>query len=144
MAATALSGCVTVQRPPVSVAPAVSSPPPAPRPDRTAGRQTVQPPAREALEFVGSSPSPSSPEPDGHTRPPVVPSPAKKRRNPPVVRSPGRRAPSHPAGPRHTPVPPRLQDPLPQPADLCALGRQYGGWKPDSPEARICKQTYGR
>ncbi|MER6980290.1 hypothetical protein ABT317_25800, partial [Streptomyces carpinensis] len=27
---------------------------------------------------------------------------------------------------------------------VCALGRQYGGWRPDSPEARICGQTYGR
>jgi hypothetical protein len=29
-------------------------------------------------------------------------------------------------------------------ADVCALGRKYGGWKPDSPEAVICKGAYGR
>ncbi|BFO19708.1 hypothetical protein SHKM778_60960 [Streptomyces sp. KM77-8] len=29
-------------------------------------------------------------------------------------------------------------------ADLCALGRQYGGWRPGSREATICQETYGR
>jgi hypothetical protein len=28
--------------------------------------------------------------------------------------------------------------------DVCALGRKYGGWQADSPEAVICKQAYGR
>ncbi|WP_354670153.1 hypothetical protein [Streptomyces sp. S.PNR 29] len=28
--------------------------------------------------------------------------------------------------------------------DVCALGRKYGGWRADSPEATICRQTYGR
>ncbi|MFI2426576.1 hypothetical protein ACH5A7_21185 [Streptomyces sp. NPDC018955] len=27
--------------------------------------------------------------------------------------------------------------------DVCALGRQYGGWRPDSPEATICEEAYG-
>ncbi|MGW4734606.1 hypothetical protein ACWEQC_36530, partial [Streptomyces shenzhenensis] len=34
--------------------------------------------------------------------------------------------------------------PAPVPPDVCALGRRYGGWHPDSPESRICEQTYGR
>ncbi|MET9745443.1 hypothetical protein ABZZ92_07015 [Streptomyces ardesiacus] len=29
-------------------------------------------------------------------------------------------------------------------ADVCSLGKQYGGWRPGSPEARICEQAYGR
>ncbi|MGV9572128.1 hypothetical protein ACWDRX_22415, partial [Streptomyces nigra] len=29
-------------------------------------------------------------------------------------------------------------------ADVCALGRKYGGWRADSQEARICDQAYGR
>ncbi|MEU6251978.1 hypothetical protein [Streptomyces sp. NPDC047043] len=33
---------------------------------------------------------------------------------------------------------------VPKTADVCALGRQYGGWRADSPEAVICEQTYGR
>lgn len=146
VAAAALSGCVTVQRPLAPVTPAASSLPPTPRPDGTAGRQAAQAPAREALERVGSSPSPS-PDPStpaGRTRTPVVPSPVKKRQNPPATRSPGRRAPSQPAAPRPAHPSPRTQSPLPRPADPCALGRQYGGWKPDSPEARICGQAYGR
>ncbi|MEU0457308.1 hypothetical protein ABZ322_30855, partial [Streptomyces sp. NPDC006129] len=28
--------------------------------------------------------------------------------------------------------------------DVCALGRRYGGWRADSPEATICQDTYGR
>lgn len=31
----------------------------------------------------------------------------------------------------------------PKSADMCALGRTYGGWRADSPEAVICKQAYG-
>ncbi|MFE2282270.1 hypothetical protein ACFXAE_34575 [Streptomyces sp. NPDC059454] len=27
--------------------------------------------------------------------------------------------------------------------DVCALGRQYGGWRPGSQEAAICEKTYG-
>ena len=29
-------------------------------------------------------------------------------------------------------------------SDVCALGKKYGGWRPDSPESKICDQTYGR
>lgn len=28
-------------------------------------------------------------------------------------------------------------------ADVCALGTGYGGWRTNSPEARICRETYG-
>ncbi|MET9191145.1 hypothetical protein ABZX63_38635 [Streptomyces tendae] len=28
-------------------------------------------------------------------------------------------------------------------ADVCSLGKQYGGWRPGSPEARICEDAYG-
>ncbi|MFF3324813.1 hypothetical protein [Streptomyces sp. NPDC002889] len=27
--------------------------------------------------------------------------------------------------------------------DVCALGEGYGGWRPDSPGARICRDAYG-
>ncbi|NGO47188.1 hypothetical protein, partial [Streptomyces ureilyticus] len=39
---------------------------------------------------------------------------------------------------------PRVPD-LPGPSNqgMCDLGRRYGGWQPDSPEAAICKETYG-
>ncbi len=29
-------------------------------------------------------------------------------------------------------------------SDICALGREYGGWPADSAQARICRDTYGR
>ena len=28
--------------------------------------------------------------------------------------------------------------------DVCALGKKYGGWQQDSPEAVVCRQAYGR
>ncbi|MFD5163912.1 hypothetical protein ACFWMJ_38690, partial [Streptomyces hawaiiensis] len=33
---------------------------------------------------------------------------------------------------------------VPNSSDVCALGRRYGGWRADSPEATICRDTYGR
>ncbi|MGW4454176.1 hypothetical protein ACWELY_34915, partial [Streptomyces sp. NPDC004599] len=39
---------------------------------------------------------------------------------------------------------PGAAQPLPQAPDVCALGRQYGGWRGGSPESEICEQTYGR
>ncbi|MEU2736847.1 hypothetical protein ABZ656_15820 [Streptomyces sp. NPDC007095] len=137
VATAALSGCVTVQRPPASSLPTAPSRPSPPRPDGKAGPQIVQAPAREALELVGPSrkPSPSAPAP--HRTP--VPAPAAPQ------------APSHHPGPEQHPHPrphrpaPRTDVAPEQPTstDVCALGRKYGGWKADSPEAVICKGTYG-
>lgn len=44
----------------------------------------------------------------------------------------------------HVEVPPAVSDAFPKDTGVCALGRRYGGWKPDSPEATICRDTYGR
>ncbi|KPI00807.1 lipoprotein, partial [Actinobacteria bacterium OK074] len=33
---------------------------------------------------------------------------------------------------------------VPKNADVCALGRKYGGWPKDSPQSTICKNAYGR
>jgi hypothetical protein len=41
-------------------------------------------------------------------------------------------------------VPKSLRKDIPENTDVCALGRTYGGWRADSPEATICRQTYGR
>lgn len=142
MAFSALSGCVTVQRPPVSGPPAaVPSPPPAPRPKGDAEPQVVQAPAREALEMVGPArdraattlrqrqgPAPST-VPDGH---------------PPAYRSHPQHPRPHPR-PAH-PDPRRRTQPhvdVPDVTDVCALGRKYGGWRSDSPEAVACRQVYG-
>ncbi|MFJ5274363.1 hypothetical protein [Streptomyces sp. NPDC088358] len=143
VAATALAGCVTVQRP-STPGPPIAPSLPSPRPDDRAGERVVQAPAREALEFVG---------------PPRKPAPGPSRdvagQNP---AAPTQAAPQVPA-PRHAPVAPHLRPKPHRPAhhaaapapaakppkaqDVCALGRKYGGWKPGSPEAVICKGTYG-
>ncbi|MFE3168739.1 hypothetical protein [Streptomyces sp. NPDC059224] len=135
---SALSGCVTVQRP------AAPGPPPGvglsqpsvPRPDGSAAPRVVQAPVKEALELVGparrarrAAPTPARP-PLAH-QPSPAPRAAAPRPRPQRTRSP--RADT-----------PRLSGSVPKAPDVCALGRQYGGWPPDSPQARLCEQTYGR
>ncbi|MFJ6563332.1 hypothetical protein ACIQMV_26410 [Streptomyces sp. NPDC091412] len=145
-AVSALSGCVTVERPPApGPAAATTTPLSVARPDGSAGHPAVQAPAREALEHIGNprhSATPAEP-----AQAPSAGAPPGKRQPPAPAHSPSP-APAH-AAPRHPrpAPPPRAQLPgpkhaLPPNADLCALGRQYGGWKPDSPETRICHQTY--
>ncbi|MFF2132945.1 hypothetical protein ACFVW1_47980 [Streptomyces olivochromogenes] len=146
VATAALSGCVTVQRPPAPTPPIAPSRPSPPSPDGKAGPQVVQAPAREALELIGPSrkPSPSTPAP--HRTP--VPAPAAPQapaRRPGAAHHPHPQPHPHPQSHRpapHTAVPPAAPD-QPSNTDVCALGRKYGGWKADSPEAVICKGSYG-
>ncbi|MFI9151259.1 hypothetical protein [Streptomyces sp. NPDC053367] len=155
VAVSALTGCVTVQRPPVSGPPAAPTQPSVPRPDGHAEPQVVQAPAREALELAGRRRPPTPPRPSTPaTHAPQVPAP----RQAPVARPPAPRVP-HPDRPRPHPRPdkPRHFRPHPPPVEIpdvaeavrgnagvCALGRQFGGWRADSPEARACEQVYGR
>ncbi|MFF4213434.1 hypothetical protein ACFYZE_29625 [Streptomyces sp. NPDC001796] len=133
VAVSALAGCVTVQRPPNPGPPPASSRPSSPRPDGSGEPRVVQAPAREALEMVGPSPRPSPPPatPDRAVRPEphrtAAAPPPKQTRPAPQVE-----------------VPPAISDAFPKDTGVCALGRRYGGWKPDSPEATICRDTYGR
>ncbi|MET7683743.1 hypothetical protein [Streptomyces sp. NPDC005423] len=130
VAVSALTGCVAVQGPPASE---TSSRPSLPRPDGSTASQAGQAPAREALTG-----------PSRHPRPAAPPVPQR----PPA---PGL-APPRPTAPRARPEPPRPRRPhaqlpglpaaVPTP-DMCALGRQFGGWRPDSPQAVICRKTYG-
>lgn len=142
MAFSALAGCVTLQRPPApgpAVAASPPSPPSVPRPEGRPRTQVVQAPAREALALVGPSPKPR----------PTVPA---QRRQPATAQEPSSR--SRPHHPRPAPTEPRRgarpRVEIPDGAeargntDVCALGRKYGGWQRDSPEAVICGQTYGR
>ncbi|MFH8341752.1 hypothetical protein [Streptomyces sp. AM6-12] len=134
VAVSALTGCVTVRHtaapgPPPGAAPSLQ---PAPRTDGSASPRVVQAPAREALEMVGPSKGPApAPTAAPHGSPAAPP-------------------------PTHPPAPPRPQPPrahrLPQapprtsqrvPADVCDLGREYGGWRGNSPESEICERTYG-
>ncbi|MGW0188521.1 hypothetical protein ACWDV7_22515 [Streptomyces sp. NPDC003362] len=155
VAVTALSGCVTVQRPPAPGPPAAPSGPVAPRPDRRAEPQIVQAPAREALELVGPPRRPEHPAAEPRRPHPHTPAPAaqppKPRTAPPPEQPPARRPQSRPAHPPRTnapdipaPVPKDITKDVPKgPQDVCALGRKYGGWHADSPEATICRGTYG-
>ncbi|MFI5757650.1 hypothetical protein [Streptomyces sp. NPDC051569] len=135
MAVTAVSGCV-------AVGPAT---PPGPVPGRTAGGgapdrgvmepQVVQSPAKEALEAVGPPPGPAATarsSPGGHRAAPApeaqAPAPRPERRR--------HRGPAE----QRIPVPSVAPVPL---TDVCALGEMYGRWPADSPQARICRGTYG-
>ncbi|WP_243762271.1 hypothetical protein [Streptomyces sp. Tu 3180] len=142
MAVSALSGCVTVERP------AVPGPPAAP-PRPSEARPVVQAPAREALEMVGPSRPTKTPGTPSHRA--VLPTTAPERKAPPGDRNerarPARPRP-RPSGP---PQRPRALPEIPEPArpaegggaDPCALGRKYGGWRPGSPESTICEKAYG-
>ncbi|MEU8788456.1 hypothetical protein [Streptomyces sp. NPDC048643] len=141
VAVTALSGCMTVQRPPASGPPTAPSGSAVPQPGGRAEPQIVQAPAREALERVGPS-----------MKPMPAPSPRQRAAPPPAAPAvPARPRPRHPrpappAVPRHSEpraAVPRVSPDVPKNADVCALGRAYGGWKADSPEAVICSGTYG-
>ncbi|MFF3751995.1 hypothetical protein ACFYYH_16300 [Streptomyces sp. NPDC002018] len=145
VAVTAVSGCVTVEARPVPLS--------VPRPGPSSGApgaggaepQIVQAPAREALEAIIPTRSPepaprTSPEPHraaperaaGPERPGSRPVPAPARKERP-------RAPHERPEPRRAPAPDRAP---PTVADLCDLGETYGRWPTDSPQARICAQTY--
>lgn len=152
VAVSALAGCVTVQRPAAHGSSPVPARPSVPRPEGSGAPRIVQAPASEALGLVG---------------PPRTPAPSKT----PAATSPPATAPASPgpAAPRHVPPPRagtpqqprtrpedhrrRREEPLrvPEPtrsvtgnADVCALGRAYGGWPADSPQATICRDAYGR
>ncbi|MFG2720436.1 hypothetical protein ACGFW5_19380 [Streptomyces sp. NPDC048416] len=136
------AGCVSVDAGP---APSRSAVPPARRQGLVAP-QVVQAPAREALEAVAptdsSAPAPAPPPSAGRPTAdrPTADHPAVARHDHRHrVEQPGHRhLPAAPDRPRHrpAPAPPAL-------GGLCALGQDYGGWRPDSPEARICRATYG-
>ncbi|MFD5636612.1 hypothetical protein ACFWJM_21115 [Streptomyces sp. NPDC127077] len=139
VAVTALSGCVTVQRPSASAPPAAPAGRTAPHADDKEGSRIAQAPAREALERVDPSPEPSPDTAARHrvTPPPrAVAPPAPPRHVHPAPR-PEPRRPGH-----RTAVPPAAPV-VPKHPDVCALGRKYGGWNANSPEAVLCAKTYG-
>jgi hypothetical protein len=144
VAVSALAGCVTVQRPPASGPPPAPSQPTAPHPDDEADPQIVQAPVHEALETVGPSRQPEPRTPGRHG--PSATTPAEQPTAPHSHRRPHPRA-AHPGSGHHGQPRVEVPDvsrPVPRNTDVCALGREYGGWQADSPEAVICKQTYGR
>ncbi|MGW2078909.1 hypothetical protein ACWCOW_18515 [Streptomyces sp. NPDC001939] len=121
------------------MSPSAPAVPAAPRPDGRADPQVVQAPVREALDRMGRTPPAHAPS--------AEPTPVPRSPQPPRHEASHRSGPGHAARPAappphhsHTaaPVAPGLA------GEVCALGNQYGKWNPDSPEARICRETYGR
>ncbi|WP_190199484.1 hypothetical protein [Streptomyces djakartensis] len=153
VAVSALSGCMTVHRPPAPGPPTTPSGPSARQPEGLAETQAVQAPAREALELIEVS---RRPEPAASQSRPSAPAAAPPERTVPsgAARQPRPVRPE--PRPRNTHRP-RVDVPdvsgtvrrdvrthVPDNADVCALGRRYGGWPADSPQATICRETYGR
>ncbi|MDF2271625.1 hypothetical protein P2Q00_40305 [Streptomyces coacervatus] len=141
VAVSALTGCVTVQRPPSSGPPPAPPRPSAPLPDDAADPQIVQAPVHEALQRTGPSRPPARKTPQQHG----PSAPAEQPTAPHSHPRPRPRA-AHPESGHHRK--PRAEVPdgprsAPKNTDVCALGREYGGWRADSPEAVICKQAYG-
>ncbi|MEU7584035.1 hypothetical protein AB0B50_41375 [Streptomyces sp. NPDC041068] len=137
-----VSGCVSVERPDGARPAAVTAPPPGPRAEGKNRPQIVQAPAREALERMGpprrhsAPPSRAAAETEPH--PALAPS-RPSRPTPPPARRP---AASRPDAGATRPAPsPTSAAPG---TDVCALGEAYGNWRPDSPQAVICRETYGR
>ncbi|MFI7288714.1 hypothetical protein ACIBRY_18985 [Streptomyces anulatus] len=144
LAVTAVSGCVSVE-PRAVPSPYTGATGPA----QDVAPQIVQPPAREALEAV-PDPIPSAALPSSPA-PPATGSPPRARRTAPAGASRPRERPDPPGSrpPHRVPGVPSVTAPaLPRVlgggADVCALGRGYGGWPAGSPESRICSETYGR
>ncbi|WP_328869881.1 hypothetical protein OHT76_07035 [Streptomyces sp. NBC_00287] len=147
VAVSALAGCVTIQRPPAPGPVRAPAQPSAPRSDGRAAPQIVQAPAQEALELIGPPRRPEHKPPAPQRPTQSAPAPAAPPAQPPTPRSHPR--PAHPRPERPAKQRPRVELPdvtesVRENADVCALGKKYGGWRGDSPEARICEQTYGR
>ncbi|MFJ9213989.1 hypothetical protein [Streptomyces sp. NPDC102264] len=150
VAVTAVSGCVAVEPHP--------SPGPSPRPETSSGIQgpgapeplIIEAPAKEALEAAVPPPAPgAAPRSSAGARPPAQDGSAGRDRpagqdrtkgpeRPPATSRPERRAQDHPEERRHS-----APSSAPSIADVCALGERYGKWPEDSPQARICRDTYG-
>ncbi|QNS07490.1 hypothetical protein [Streptomyces xanthii] len=131
VSAAASSGCMSVSTPDVPDRPASPSvTAPQPRPDGRAERPITQTPAGDGMRRTGASPHPSKP----HSAP--SPPPARHAAPPPEQPAPRVPAPRAEAEPPPAPKPPAQ-------TDVCALGRRYGGWGPDSPQSAICRDVYG-
>ncbi|MFH8444633.1 hypothetical protein ACH4D3_25800 [Streptomyces sp. NPDC018026] len=152
VAVSALTGCTTVRGPAAADPSAVGARSLAPRPDGPAAPRVVQAPAREALEMIGPSPTPE--RTTGEPRRTKAPSPPAARHRLPAAGATEQRS-AAPAAPEHTRAPATHRPRVPElpggsgegtggKADVCSLGKRYGGWRPGSPEARICEHAYGR
>ncbi|XIE77708.1 hypothetical protein AB6O49_04455 [Streptomyces sp. SBR177] len=104
--------------------------------------QIMPGPAREALE--AALPDPPEPRAAVERRrtdapsAPAAPRPRTERPRPSAV--PQQKHPRPRTPEVHVPGVPEVPRDR---AGVCALGQAYGGWSPDSPQARLCKGTHG-
>ncbi|MFF1282558.1 hypothetical protein ACFVY4_17610 [Streptomyces sp. NPDC058299] len=140
VAVSALTGCVTVRHPAAPGPPpgTVSSQPATRRPDGSAVPRVAQAPPREALEPAGPSRPPGGSGTQAPLRTGSTPPAGHRPPLPPGAPHPGRpwRLPAELSG---RPLPSRL----PTGGEMCALGKRYGGWHKDSPQALVCERAYG-
>lgn len=157
VAVTAASGCLAAdpggspaarQQSPAPQSPA--APPPRPAGQGGQPELLVEAPVHEVLE-AAVLPSERVPEPRRSSAAPAKEQ-EPRRATPPEphrAKAPDRHTAPEPAEPRHgkphrkADKPPALPKIPATAADVCALGTGYGGWHPNSPEARICRDTYG-
>ncbi|MFI5804948.1 hypothetical protein [Streptomyces sp. NPDC051561] len=158
VAVTAASGCMAADRGEPDAVPRQPSAPrsPAALPPQPAGQggqpeRLVEAPVHEVLE-AALLPSELTPPTSEPRQPAAGPQQKPRPAAPPKPRRTGHRTAPEPDGPRPPHRPPHHEaDPpaaLPEvpvsAADVCALGTGYGGWSPNSPKARICRDTYGK
>ncbi|MEU3892125.1 hypothetical protein [Streptomyces sp. NPDC029041] len=160
VAVSALSGCTTVPHPAAPGPLATPSRPSAPQPEGAARTPIVQAPAREALSLIEEAsgrPEPAKPA----ARPAAPPAASRQTGAPQAGHRDVRPPPARPGHPEPAPRRPQrswagipdvsesvrrnVEKSVPgNDADVCALGKRYGGWRADSPEATICHDTYRR
>ncbi|MFC8507964.1 hypothetical protein ACFU3J_27825 [Streptomyces sp. NPDC057411] len=149
VAMAALSGCIAVEPPPTAPAPVPG--PAVERPGQDVAPQIVQGPAREALE--AAMPDPPAPEPRSSVeRRPRTDGAGgghggreqRAEQNPPHHAK--KPHPSADGRQHHHPAVdlPGLPRPPRSAAEVCELGARYGGWGPNSEQAKVCRATYGR
>jgi hypothetical protein len=129
-AASAVSGCMTVSQPAGQAGSGQSSGPPLPS-SVTPVVPTVSILQLPAHEVLGTF-RPEPPAATGPTAPPAG-APARSR---PRLRS----RTAAPVAPRPRA---RLAAPPAAGANVCELGKVYGGWASNSDAARICGEAYG-
>jgi hypothetical protein len=105
----------------------------------------VQAPAQEALQLIESTrKSRRSAPPSKEAPPAAAPAPGQQApRSHPHAR-PAHPQPARPEAPRPRVEIPDVAAQVPKRPDICKLGKQYGGWRKDSPEAMLCEEAYGR
>ncbi|WP_328890161.1 hypothetical protein [Streptomyces sp. NBC_00316] len=136
VAVTAVSGCVSVEHQPGHAPRPETS-----RPARDLAPQIARPPVRDTLE---SLPDPKPSAQASETAPGALSDTRRTGQRTRQGEHPGGVLPRPRQAPRVAPAPvPAMPASPVTGADVCALGRGYGGWPAGSTPSRICEDSYG-